>query len=186
MAFTPSIRECMQRLEAMADTPAIVGALDALNAEIWPEAGCQECNDARDRLLSLHQLAVDLVANIRSAGTPAPAPAPAPRVPAVSSRDRHPLPIGDFRPARPLDRAPVEIAPATGVPDRPATSKLMQREFNRSEPWFYQQMATRGFPRPVATVNGFKVWDLDQVDAWIANRAALPGQPLRKPLKRAA
>lgn len=177
MSFVPSIRECLQRLEQFADTPKIAADLDALNADLWGECGgCSEINAARPRLEALFKLANDLAANLRLAGSPPPAPPkPAPK-PAVSIKGRpvERLPIGDFRPARPL----VTVAAPKGPPaPRPAPQPEIQPEgtwtllqmleaLDRSEPWVYKQMLHHGFPRPIGRHGRMKLWSKQLVHAW--------------------
>jgi predicted DNA-binding transcriptional regulator AlpA len=84
----PSIRECMQRLDAMADTPALIESIDQLNRELWHDEPAWELTRASERMRNLHRLAQQLLAYVRNVGTP-PAPPPGtPKGPAISVHDR--------------------------------------------------------------------------------------------------
>jgi len=84
----PSIRECMQRLDAMADTPALIDSIDELNRELWCDQPAWELTRASERMRDLYRLAQQLLGYVRNVGTP-PAPPPGtPKGPAISVHDR--------------------------------------------------------------------------------------------------
>lgn len=75
-ASVPSVRQCLERLAALHDTPQIHAQLIALGAEVWPEtdtdeSGCVEIDNAAERMRVLHELCQHLAANLRNFGTPA-------------------------------------------------------------------------------------------------------------------
>ena len=175
MSFVPSIRECMLQLEAFGDTPSIALDLKVLNREMWGDEGCSELNAAQPRLVALYKLAQDLVANLRIAGTPPADPPKPPRKPAASigATPRERLPIGDFRPAKPLAVIARSAAPRKPNPPQPAvqpagtwTMVQMIDALDRSEPWIYKQMLHHGFPRPSGRHGVRKLWSQQAVHAW--------------------
>jgi hypothetical protein len=113
--FVPSVRECLQRLDRMRDTGQLVASLRQIDAELELEYNVSsELRAACERLASLHQLALHLVANMSGgAGVPPTPPAtPARRAPSEPAAKQKP-PITQWpRTTEPAAEPPSVAEPA--------------------------------------------------------------------------
>lgn len=181
----PSIRECMQRLDATGPVALQTAeALTQLSRELWPEdPPVQEIADAVSSLQALHQLARDLAANLRNFGTP-PVVEPSPKVRAQSLHVGTPTHIARPR-ARPVPESWLGVhaekqAHATGrnaaqMPgrrrspdhiDSDQVAELLQT--SRARVWLYQH--EHGLPAGVAKDGRKVLWSKAAVLAWKAQR----------------
>ncbi len=194
----PSIRECMQRLDAVgSDVQRSVTALETLNAELWPGEPASELLDGVACLRTVHQLAKDLAANLRNFGTPPEQP------PSVKQRAQS-LHVG----------TPAHLARAAGLKPMPHSWNGVQAEqrsheaaslarTGRQAPQIptrrrspdhldSQQLATllcttraricllsntRGLPAPVAKEGRKLLWSKVAVLAWKAAQDAAASMP---------
>jgi predicted DNA-binding transcriptional regulator AlpA len=183
----PSIRECTQRLAAMADTQQIINDLESLEEELALDQYPEPLQRARNRLLALQELCRHMSQNMRMFGTPPAPPAVPAKVPAVSITARADVPS-----AAPRASTWIEVHAATRAqqapmpaPKRPSgnshatvvvpanriTSREILEHFARGHAWLHKMMSTGGFPRPVENENcgPVKFWDKAAVLAWQAN-----------------
>ena len=80
-----------------------------------------------------------------------------------------PPPAPRERPSRARDRGP--------KPEGTETMAELMERLNRTQPWFYQRMSdtregSEPFPRPSANWGPVKVWNTEEVNAWVARRIA--------------
>lgn len=77
------------------------------------------------------------------------------------------------------------VGEATGYPGEVGRTELISgadvaRRLGVSRQRVYQLMATRGFPRPVATLGTAHVWRTGDIDDWSAVSDRRPGRPRTK------
>jgi predicted DNA-binding transcriptional regulator AlpA len=144
MSFVPSVRECLQRLDRMRDTGSVIAAVDLLNSEVFQDEPASELTAARQRLADLHQLCLQMAANM-SGGHGVP-PTPAVRAPADSKPS-----IGTWHQAR-VAKAKHEARAAprsspTAPPGMVGVNEFAVR-LGMSRSYFYAQVHKEAIPKP--------------------------------------